>query len=353
MNETARTDTAFTDGEPNGPIVVKVGGARAVDPAGALADVAALVGAGVECVVVHGGSTAVDNTLEALGEEPEYVETPSGVVGRFTDERTIEVFEMVLPGKLNTDLVAALQAEGVNAVGFSGVDGALLSGPRKSAIRVVEDGKKKIRRGEFSGTIREVNADLLETLLAGGYTPVVTVPMLADGTTPVNADADRAAAAVAGALGGHLVSLTDVPGVLRDPDDETTIIERADTPDGLAAIEAGASGFMTRKVMAAIEALEAGASAVIVADANGEAPIRSALDGGGTHIAPGAIAAETNDADDVNDMDDPNDANGTDDGGDTNGTNSTDTANDASKDASTVAEGTNGTTDEPEGPIEP
>lgn len=306
-------------------IVAKIGGARAVDPEGALADVASLVAEGERVVVVHGGSTAVDDTLERLGEEPEYVETPSGVVGRFTDERTIEVFEMVLPGKLNTDLVAGLQAEGVNAVGLSGVDGALLSGPRKSAIRVVENGKKKIRRGDFSGTIEDVNADLLATLLDGGYTPVVTVPMLADGTTPVNADADRAAAAVAGTLGARLVSLTDVPGVLEDPEDETTLIERASTEAALADLEAAASGFMTRKVMAAIEALENGAEAVIVADANADRPITAALAGGGTHITPGAVGrdenraatdtdlANTNSADET-DENDENDSDGNDTG---------------------------------------
>jgi acetylglutamate/LysW-gamma-L-alpha-aminoadipate kinase len=273
-------------------VVAKIGGARAVDPAGALADVASLLAAGEDVVVVHGGSSAVDDTLADLGETPEYVETPSGVVGRFTDERTIEVFEMVLPGKLNTDLVAGLQAEGVDAVGLSGVDGALLTGPRKSAIRVLEDGKKKIRRGDFSGTIEAVNTDLLTTLLEGGYTPVVTVPMLADGSTPVNADADRAAAAVAGALGGRLVSLTDVPGVLRDPEEETTLIERVEREPELAALEDAAEGFMHRKVMAAIEALDDGASEVIVADANEEAPITAALEGGGTHVLPGAVGQE-------------------------------------------------------------
>ncbi|WP_010612351.1 acetylglutamate/acetylaminoadipate kinase, partial [Halococcus hamelinensis] len=185
-------------------VVLKIGGARAVNPAGAVADVAELVAEGERVVVVHGGSTAVDDTLDQLDEEPEYVESPSGVVGRFTDERTMEVFEMVLPGKLNTDLTASLREAGVDALGLSGVDGGLLTGPRKSAVRVVEDGKKKIRRGEHSGKIESVNADLLDTLLDGGYTPVVTVPMLADDGTPVNADADRAAAAVAGALGAEL-----------------------------------------------------------------------------------------------------------------------------------------------------
>jgi acetylglutamate/LysW-gamma-L-alpha-aminoadipate kinase len=276
-------------------VVVKIGGARAVDPDGALADVAALVDAGEDVVVVHGGSTAVDETLEALGEEPEYVETPSGVVGRFTDERTMEVFEMVLPGKLNTDLTAGLLNEGVDAVGLSGVDGKLLAGPRKSAVRVQEDGKKKIRRGDHSGTIEQVNADLLETLLAGGYTPVATVPMAGkDGSQwlPVNADADRAAAAIAGALGADLVVLTDVSGVYADPDDESTRIDEVATPDDWDALEAAAEGFMTKKVMAAEEALEGGAASVAVATANADAPVTSALDGDATTIFTGALQSD-------------------------------------------------------------
>ncbi|MFC6731276.1 MULTISPECIES: acetylglutamate/acetylaminoadipate kinase [unclassified Haladaptatus] len=269
--------------------VVKIGGARAVNPEGAVADIASLVEGGEQVVVVHGGSTAVDDTLERLGEQPEYVETPGGVVGRFTDETTIEVFKMVMPGLLNTDLTTLLQNAGVNAVGLSGVDGKLLSGPRKSAVRVLEDGKKKIRRGDHSGKITDVNADLLETLLAGGYTPVATVPMLADDGVPVNADADRAAAAIAGALGATLVVLTDVPGVLADPDDASTLISRATTPEEFATIEDAAEGFMTKKVMAATEALSGGAAEVVVADANAEAPLTAAVNGGGTHITPGAL----------------------------------------------------------------
>ncbi|WP_254545401.1 acetylglutamate/acetylaminoadipate kinase [Halomarina pelagica] len=273
-------------------VVVKIGGARAVDPKGALADIASLAAEGERVVVVHGGSTAVDDTLEAMGEEPEYVETPAGVVGRFTDERTMEVFSMVLPGKLNTDLVVGLQNAGADAVGLSGVDGGLLTGPRKGAIRVVEDGRKKIRRGDHSGRIAEVNGDLLETLLDGGYTPVVTVPMLAkDGEEwlAVNSDADRAAAAIAGALGADLVLLTDVPGVLADVDDPDSVIERVDSPAAYERLDEAAEGFMTRKVMAATEALEGGASSVVVASANADAPVSAALSGTGTTITPEAL----------------------------------------------------------------
>jgi len=280
------------DAEP--PVVVKIGGAKAVDPEGAVGDVAHLVANGREVIVVHGGSTAVDDALDRLGMEPEYVETPSGVSGRYTDADTMEVFEMVLPGTLNTELAALLQARGVDAVGLSGVDGALLSGPRKSALRVREDGRKKIKRGDHSGTPESVNADLLETLTGDGYVPVVSPPMLGEesdgGKTPVNTDADRAAAVVAGAVGGELVLLTDVAGVYADPDDPETLIDAATTPDELAAVTDAAEGFMRKKVMAAEEALGSGAPAVTVADANLRDPIVAALGGAGTRIEASAIA---------------------------------------------------------------
>jgi acetylglutamate/LysW-gamma-L-alpha-aminoadipate kinase len=273
-------------------VVVKIGGAKAVEPEGALADIADLVDEGVEMVVVHGGSTAVDDTLEEMGMEPEYVETPSGVVGRFTDEETMDVFKMAMAGLVNTDLVTGLRNAGADAVGLSGVDGGLLTGSRKSAVRVVEDGKKKIRRGDHSGTIKQVNGDLLETLLDDGYTPVASPPMLADDGVAVNTDADRASAAVAGALGATLVSLTDVEGVYRDPDDASTRIETVETADDFAELESAAEGFMSRKVMAATEALEGGSPEVVVASANADRPVRAALEGGGTHVLQSALPEE-------------------------------------------------------------
>ncbi|UIP01205.1 acetylglutamate/acetylaminoadipate kinase [Halobaculum sp. CBA1158] len=283
------------DGGDGPPVVVKLGGARAVDPAGAVGDVAHLVANGRSVVVVHGGSTAVDDLLERLGIESEYVETPSGVTGRFTDAETMEAFTMAMAGQVNTDLVTAMKNAGVDAVGLSGVDGGILTGPRKSAVRVVEDGTKKIKRGDHSGTPKEVNDGLLSTLLADGYTPVVSPPMFgmeseSEGT-PVNTDADRAAAAVAGALGAELVVLTDVSGVYADPDDPDTLIESVTTDAEYDALTDAAEGFMTRKVMAATEALESGASAVTVADANVRDPIVAALDGAGTRIERSAVVA--------------------------------------------------------------
>ena len=257
----------MADGEAAAPVVVKVGGASAVHPGGALADVAAVVGDGTDVVVVHGGSTAVDDALERMGIEPEYVETPSGVVGRFTDAETMYVFTMAMAGRVNTDLVTGLQNEGCAAVGLSGVDGGLFTGPRTSAVRVLEEGTEKIRRGDHSGRIESVEDDLLETLLSEGYTPVVSPPMLADdvaeqgsaeGETAsrrwmaVNTDADRASAAVAAALCGTLVSLTDVAGVYRDPDNPETKIDRVETPAAYEELSDAAEGFMGRTGEAAL-----------------------------------------------------------------------------------------------------
>jgi acetylglutamate/LysW-gamma-L-alpha-aminoadipate kinase len=158
------------------------------------------------------------------------------------------------------------------------------------------DGRREIRRGDQSGTIGAVSADLLTSLLADGSVPVVSPPMLGDegeGSDPrytaVNTDADRASAAVAGELGATLVSLTDVEGVYRDPEDPSTLVESVETPEAFDELESAAEGFMGRKVMAATEALEGGASEVVIASANAESPIRSALAGGGTHVFPTAL----------------------------------------------------------------
>ena len=291
----------LADGGSRPPVVVKIGGAKAVDPEGAVGDIATLVEDGRDVVVVHGGSTAVDETLKRMDIEPTYVETPGGVTGRFTDEETIEVFEMVMAGKLNTELTTQFRNAGVDALGLSGVDGGLLTGPRKSAVRVLEDGKKKIKRGDHSGKITDVNVELLESVLSDGYTPIVSVPMLGenkDGSvTPVNADADRSAAAIAAALGGELIILTDVTGIYADPDDPSTLINSASTPEELDAVKQAAEGFMTKKVMAATEALEGGSPAVSVADANSDAPVSDALDGVGTTIHRSVLGDETAEVD--------------------------------------------------------
>ena len=125
-------------------IVVKVGGSEGIDLDAVCADVAALVQEGQQLVLVHGGSHRTNEVAAALGHPPEFLTSVSGYTSRRTDRETLRIFEMVYCGEVNKGIVEMLQAEGCNAVGLSGLDGRLLEGPRKKAIRIVQNGRRRI-----------------------------------------------------------------------------------------------------------------------------------------------------------------------------------------------------------------
>lgn len=123
---------------------------------------------------------------------------------------------MVYCGKMNKGIVERLQRLGVNAVGLSGLDGRIFEGRHKDSVRIVEDGKTKILRGDHTGTVEKVNTGLIDLLLAGGYLPVLTPPASSYEGVAINVDGDRAAAALAVALKADaLLLLSNVPGLLR------------------------------------------------------------------------------------------------------------------------------------------
>jgi acetylglutamate/LysW-gamma-L-alpha-aminoadipate kinase len=186
--------------------------------------------------------------------------------------------------KVNKTLVERLQRLGINALGLAGIDGRVLEGQRKSAIRVVEDGKQKILRDDWTGTIERVNAGLLRLLLDAGYLPVVAPIAASAQGEAVNVDGDRAAAALAeGLAAGTLLLLSNVPGLLRAFPDEGSLIRhipRAAVGDYLPVAE----GRMKKKVLGAAEALRGGVGRVILGDARVAGPISRALAGEGTVI---------------------------------------------------------------------
>lgn len=265
-------------------IVVKVGGSEGIDLDAVCQDVAHLVKEGQELVLVHGGSHETNLLAEKLGHPPRFVTSLSGYTSRFTDRETLEIFEMVYCGKVNKSIVERLQGLGVNAVGLSGLDGRLLEGRRKESIRIREGGKRRVLHGDYTGTVERVNTPLLRLLLDNGYLPVVTPPAISTESESINVDGDRAAAAIAQALGATvLVMLSNVPGLLRHFPDETTLIPRIERAQAEEAM-AFAQGRMRKKVLGAVEALEAGVGRVIFADGRIETPIRAALTGRGTVI---------------------------------------------------------------------
>ncbi len=238
--------------------VVKIGGTTGVDFNAICDDVAEQILAGEKIILVHGGSEAANQLGEEVGYPAKFVTSPSGFTSRYTDEQTLGIFTMAVNGKVNTGLVAGLQARGVNALGISGVDGRLLLANRKSTIRIIENGKRKLLRGDFSGKIIDVNVHLIKTLVEAGFVPVVAPLAVTEQGEVVNVDADRAAAMIAGALGANkLLLLSAIPGLLKHFPDERSLIAhlpQANLDDALVY----AKGRMKKKVLGAKEALLGG-----------------------------------------------------------------------------------------------
>ena len=137
-----------------------------------------------------------------------------------------------------------------------------------------------IIRDDLSGRVEKVNGTFVTLLLESGFVPVLSPPALSTCGQPINVDADRAAAATAAAIGAdELLLLSNVPGVLADPSDLSSLIERADDPD---AVRSAAKGRMKNKVLAAEEAINGGVGRVVIGDARGDDAVMRARSGAGT-----------------------------------------------------------------------
>ncbi len=263
-------------------IVVKTGGSRGINLDYVLEDIARQT---EPLVLVHGGSDELNTVSTQLGKPPRMVTSPSGYTSRYTDPETLDIFNMVYCGKRNKRIVEKLQQLGANAVGLSGVDGRLLEGRRKPTLRIVEDGRKKVLRNDYTGRVEKANVPLLTSLLDQGYLPVITPPAISYEGEIINVDGDRAAAVIADALGAdRLVILSNTPGFLEDAEDEDTLIPRLAREDIDEAIATHARDRMKKKLLGAKEALEVGVGKVILGDGRIPGPVTAALRGQGTVI---------------------------------------------------------------------
>jgi acetylglutamate/LysW-gamma-L-alpha-aminoadipate kinase len=191
---------------------------------------------------------------------------------------------MAVNGKINTLLVEQLQKMGVNAFGLCGLDGGMIRAKRKSAIRIVEDGKRKILHGDYTGIIKKVNTGILDYLMSNRNFPVIAPIAVSEKGEALNVDADRVAAMVAAAMNADiLLLLTAVPGLLKDFPDENSLIQSISKNQLDSALEI-AQGRMKKKILGSKEALQGGVKKVIIADGRINKPISNALAGHGTFI---------------------------------------------------------------------
>ena len=239
-------------------LVVKVGGLPMTDPARARSlakDVLLLHSVGIRPVLVHGGGPQIDVQMERQGKSIERID---GL--RVTDAEALDIVRMVLVGKINRELVSAVNALEPVAVGVAGEDGRLL-----------EASPIDPRLG-FVGKVGKVRAGLLHALLDDGLVPIVST-VGADVTgQPYNVNADDAARAIAVAMGAEkLIYLTGAPGLLDDPADPTSLVQRLATSEVRARIaEASVTGGMIPKLLACAEAVEGGVGSAHMIDGRAE-----------------------------------------------------------------------------------
>ena len=238
-------------------IVIKYGGNAMIDEelkAAVISDIVLLYCIGIKVVLVHGGGPEISDIISKLGKENRFI---NGL--RYTDEETMDIVQMVLCGKVNKNLVSLIDVAGGKAIGICGLDSGLLK-----AEKLKESG---VDYG-FVGDITDVNVSLLEDILEKNYIPVIATVAQGEKGEVYNVNADTAAAKIAAALKAErLLSLTDVKGVLKNPDDEKTLIKAIHVSEVMRLVKDGIiKGGMKPKVDCCVEAVRHGVKNAVIID---------------------------------------------------------------------------------------
>ena len=264
--------------------MVKVGGRALEKNIDAIVKDVAEISKRERVVFVHGGGDAVTEMCKRLGIEPKFVVSPEGIRSRYTDEKELEVYVMVMAGKINKTIVSKLIAQGANAIGITGADGPTLIAERKKRIIIVDErGRKRVIDGGYTGKIVKAETKLIQMLLDNNFVVVVAPIAIDNEGTLLNVDGDQAAYAIAAALkASNLVILTDVDGVIIN-NEVVKEIKSSEVEKILKSVGPG----MNRKVMLAGKAVEEGVERVIIASGVIENPVTKALSGRGTVFVRG------------------------------------------------------------------
>ena len=269
-------------------MVIKYGGNAMVNEElqrNVIKDVVFLELIGVQPVIVHGGGPAISEHMKRVGLEPEFIQGQ-----RKTDSEALEIVEMVLCGKVNNQIVKLINKVGTKAIGLSGKDGKLITA-RKHLREVMRNGAiDSLDLGQV-GEVESIDESILFTLSDNGFIPVIAPIGVGEDDQDYNINADILAGEVAKAIHAErLIYLTDVDGIMKDPDDPDSIMNYIDAPEARAMINRDIKGGMIPKIESCINALDGGVgSAHIINGMKKHSLLRSLLvdDGEGTMIKPG------------------------------------------------------------------
>jgi acetylglutamate kinase len=252
--------------------LVKLGGAVADEKnglAGLAQDLALLVNVGIRLCIVHGGGPQATQLAERLGHKPQFIQGR-----RITDEATLEITKMVFAGKISLDILGALRAQGLKAVGLSGVAGDIVHAKRRdpTAFKDPSTGQTRVVDMGHVGDIVSVDTRLLTVLMDSGYVPVVNSLGADEKGNVLNINADTVAMRFAVDLkADKFLFMTDVDGLLRDKSDPKSLISSITAAQIEREIAAGRiSGGMVPKVTACVEALRGGVERVHILNGSKE-----------------------------------------------------------------------------------
>lgn len=243
-------------------ILIKYGGHAMIDEeakSSTARDTVLLKFVGMEPLIVHGGGPDITRSMKKLGKESKFIK---GL--RVTDKETMEIIEMVLAGKIANDIVSEIIKHDGEAISLSGKDSSLIHAHKKT-VSTVDD--EVIDLG-LVGEVDQINLELLDMLLDNDYIPVISPIGIDEEGKSLNLNADTVAGEIASVVNAEkLIILTDVPGVLRDPSDPNSLIQKIRISEVPGLIEEGIiTGGMIPKIETCVKAIEKGVKSCHIID---------------------------------------------------------------------------------------
>jgi acetylglutamate kinase len=249
-------------------VMIKYGGHAMIDSEAmnsTARDTVLLKYVGMEPVVVHGGGPEISRSMNKLGKKPKFI---GGL--RITDKETMEIVKMVLVGKINTDIVSNVCLHGGKGVGISGKDNHLIKARKRAPEVVVDNSTGNERTVDLGlvGEIENVNPEIIDMLTENDYIPIVSPIGVDKKGNTLNLNADTVAGDIAGKVDAEkLIILTDVPGILEDPNDPETLIRKVKIDEISDLIDNGiVSDGMIPKIETCLNAIENGVQSAHIID---------------------------------------------------------------------------------------
>jgi len=247
-------------------VVIKYGGHAMINDElkqAVIKDVVLMKLIGINPVIVHGGGPEITDMLKRLNINSQFI---GGC--RVTDPATMEIVEMVLVGKINKEIVALINKNGGKAVGLSGKDANLIRASRRMGKTTDNNGNQVLQDIGFVGDVKQINPEIIQTVIKEGYIPVVAPVGVGDNGESYNINADYVAGRIASSLkADKLILLTDVEGIFRDYNDKETLISELKLEQVDELISQGViSGGMIPKVECCVQAIESGVMTTHILD---------------------------------------------------------------------------------------